>query len=58
MRKVERKIESFGHICSTTLNHPSTLRSNVEEKVERKVESFGQGLKVEQMALAEILRTS
>ena len=39
-----RRIEPFGHICSTTLNNLSTLRSNVEEKIECKIESFGQGL--------------
>ena len=48
-RKVERKIESFGHTCSTTLNYRSTLRSNVEEKMKWTIESFGQGLTLVQL---------
>ena len=44
-RKVEGKIESFRHTCSTTLKHRSTLRSNVEGKMEWKIDSFGKGLR-------------
>ena len=53
--KVERKIEPFGHLCSTTLNNLSTLRSNVEEKIEWKIESFGLSLKVQVEALRYLI---